>query len=443
MKQLYITAALVLGTLASSNAQTVFSSSIESWASGLPTDMYGSKSNIVADSVIQVTGSSDYGMNAVRLQNTTTTHKRFTNQPVSVDDTKTYEIKFWVKGQGDIRTGLFDGRATGSGYATYNAYIAVNTTTWTMYSQNITCANTTTAGEFIFSVRSTVAPNHLMIDSVHIAEVVVGPPADVSIYEIQYTTTPPYDSPYNGQTVNTGGIVTAYYFNGYFVQTGSGAWHGVEVFDTINNPVAGDSITFTCTVQEYFSNTRLNNITSYVLVSSGNPVPTPAEITTTTGNTEDFEGTLVHTISVCSDDNSGFGMWTVYTSPDSLRIDDMMYSYPSPLVGTTYDLTGCMSYNFGEFKLNPRKPSDVTMISSTNDLTSSNGLNVYPNPANQLVNIVSNEKVQSVNVFDLTGSLVLNQTGTTLNTSHLVNGVYLVKVTTANGTLTEKLVVKH
>lgn len=440
MKKIYLAAAIALSTYAA-QAQVIFSSSFETWSAALPTDWYGAKSNIVADSVIQVTGSSDYGSNAVRLKNTTTTHKRFTTQPLTVVNGDAYEIKFWVKGKGDIRTGLFDGRSTGAGYATYNPYITVNSTAWTMYTQTITAANDTTAAEFILSVRSTIGTDHMMVDSVVISKF-TSTPTNASIYDIQYTTALPAVSPYSGQTVNTGGIVTAYYSNGYFVQAGYGAWHGVMVYDTVNNPIAGDSILITADVEEFFSNTRLKNVTSYSVVSSGNPVPTPQFITTTQGNTEDFEGCLVKTTAVCSDDNAGFGMWVLYSSPDSLKIDNLMYSF-TPTIGLTYEVIGCIEYSFSEFKLNPRKPSDVTVISGNTELTATNLINVYPNPANDRVILTGVPANASVSLIDLSGKTLGSNLGQTISTHQLSEGIYFLKISSETGIRTIKLAVKH
>lgn len=440
MKKFYISLALVLGGLVTAQAQTVFSTSLESWSAGLPTDMYGNTSNIAAGSVNQVTGSSDYGNNCVRLDNATSTHRRFTTQPMSVVDTKTYQINFWVKGNGEIRTGMFDGRSTGFGYATYNPYLMINSSTWTMYSQTITCANDTTAGEFIFSTRNTVAPDHIMIDSIIITEV-SSAPVNASIYQIQYTTASPANSPYNGQNVITGGIVSAYYFNGYFLQAGGGAWHGIEVYDTTNTVASGDSVIITATVQEFFNNTRLNNVTAFTVVSSGNPIPNPYTITTTQGNTEDFEGCLVKTTSVCTDDNSGFGMWTVYTAPDSLRIDDLMYSF-TPTVGFNYEIIGCASYSFGEFKLNPRKPSDVTVLSGVEENELFNGVSVYPNPATEYFTVTNLPVGGSIQVIDLNGKTVLQSTTATVKTSGLNRGMYFVKVQHEDSAKTLKLIVR-
>jgi hypothetical protein len=150
------------------NAQ-IFQNDLENWTDNHhPNGFWGSKTSIEVDSVNQYTTSSHGGVYAVQLVNTESTHKRFTTQPVQVDSGTTYTISFWVRGQGNIRTGIYDGRATGSGYF-YNAYINVNTTTWEQYSQTIICEKTNAAGEFIFSVQLTNSANdHIQIDDVSI-----------------------------------------------------------------------------------------------------------------------------------------------------------------------------------------------------------------------------------------------------------------------------------
>ena len=56
----------------------------------------------------------------------------------------------------------------------------------------------------------------------------------VSIYDIQYTTDPDGDSPYEGQEVTTQGIVTAFFYDGgnryTFIQDGTGPWSGLLLY---------------------------------------------------------------------------------------------------------------------------------------------------------------------------------------------------------------------
>ncbi len=62
------------------------------------------------------------------------------------------------------------------------------------------------------------------------------------------------------------------------------------------------------------------------------------------------------------------------------------------------------------------------------------GLKVFPNPATNVVNVsVENANINQITVFDITGKQVINLKGmdtkiTTINTSNLENGVYLMKI---------------
>ncbi|NCO54510.1 MAG: hypothetical protein GW876_03780, partial [Bacteroidetes bacterium] len=152
------------------NAQTIVNDGFESWTDiNHPSLWFGVKTNITATSVLQYTTNVHGGTYAVQLINTSATHARFTSKSVSVAAGTTYTISFWVRGHGNIRTNIYDGRSTGSGYGTYNSYINVNSGSWTQQTQTVACTNTNVAGEFIFSVQSTVADlDHIQIDDVEI-----------------------------------------------------------------------------------------------------------------------------------------------------------------------------------------------------------------------------------------------------------------------------------
>ncbi|MGB0425243.1 MAG: T9SS type A sorting domain-containing protein, partial [Flavobacteriales bacterium] len=75
-------------------------------------------------------------------------------------------------------------------------------------------------------------------------------------------------------------------------------------------------------------------------------------------------------------------------------------------------------------------------------------INMYPNPANDLVRI-STGKVGQMNItlLDLTGKLILDQStymgveGTELNLSDLADGTYLVRISDGNSIETRKLMI--
>jgi hypothetical protein len=163
----YVLTILGLVLIVNINAQVLFSSSFESWASLIPIGWENNYSNnIDVDSVTQVTGNSIYGNNAARLQNTSINHKRFSTQAIPTVSGNVYTVTYWAKGSGDIRVGLYHGGSGSIAYqypssTTYNAV----TGAYTMYTQQITADSTSSTSEFILSVKSTVGPNHILVDS--------------------------------------------------------------------------------------------------------------------------------------------------------------------------------------------------------------------------------------------------------------------------------------
>ncbi|NTW33019.1 MAG: T9SS type A sorting domain-containing protein [Bacteroidetes bacterium] len=90
------------------------------------------------------------------------------------------------------------------------------------------------------------------------------------------------------------------------------------------------------------------------------------------------------------------------------------------------------------------KIDDVSldMGTSINENQFENNINVFPNPVKESLNIVSNEKVISVNIMNIMGQLVEsempNSAVFTVNTSNLETGVYFVKLQTAKGIILKK-----
>lgn len=72
------------------------------------------------------------------------------------------------------------------------------------------------------------------------------------------------------------------------------------------------------------------------------------------------------------------------------------------------------------------------------------GLAIYPNPANDVINITSNGiGVKAVTIFDLVGKKVIEtSTNQTINVSSLKAGIYLVNIKQDGKSATRKLVIK-
>ncbi|MBP8824306.1 MAG: carbohydrate binding domain-containing protein [Flavobacteriales bacterium] len=368
----------------------LFQSGLEDWTGTTPDGWMGSKSSIAATSVTQASDNVHGGTYAVRLDNASDSHKRFTTQPIAVTSGQNYEVSFWVRGSGEVRVGLYDGRPGGSsGYATYSPY-TMATAAWQQVTVSIAAAHDTTGGEFILSVRNTVAPEHIVIDDVTIGD--AAPLTPMSIYAIQYTTDPNGDSPVNGQSVMTGGIVTAVMpGDGYFIQSGSGLWNGVYVYDQDNTPAMGDSVTFTCSVSEYFNLTELSGVSAYTLVSSGNTIPAAYDVATGDVSLEPLESVLVRVNNAaCTEAPSGanFGKYKVDDGSGDATIGKVIYTTtPDPVLGTAYNVTGVNYYTFGEYNIQPRMASDVDFATAVRESDLSGSMTVGPNPASDLLHV--------------------------------------------------------
>jgi hypothetical protein len=108
----------------------------------------------------------------------------------------------------------------------------------------------------------------------------------------------------------------------------------------------------------------------------------------------------------------------------------------------TYD-TQYPSYD-GLFALNGvSRVVDITMtITGINDVPSNYSVSVYPNPANDMVNIASDYSMKSVTLVNYVGQTVYTQpvTGNSyqINVSNYVTGMYFVRIETTDGSVITK-----
>lgn len=58
---------------------------------------------------------------------------------------------------------------------------------------------------------------------------------------------------------------------------------------------------------------------------------------------------------------------------------------------------------------------------------------VYPNPANDVLNIVASEEIANVSILGLDGKVVATSATSTVNVADLVSGMYIYEVTTSTG----------
>ncbi len=170
-------------------------------------------------------------------------------------------------------------------------------------------------------------------------------------------------SPYEGQLVQTSGIVTAVTSSGYYVQDTTAAWSGIYVYDKNHSPAIGDEIELRGEVAEYYNLTELKNISVFNVLSSGNSMAA-LDVPTGEVSQEMYEGVLVKVSNaVCTDEDLGYGEWQVDDGSGPVRVDDAIYKFAADS-GVVYNVTGVVTYSYGKFKILPRDENDVVALTT-------------------------------------------------------------------------------
>ncbi|QKS72426.1 chitobiase/beta-hexosaminidase C-terminal domain-containing protein [Paenalkalicoccus suaedae] len=157
----------VVVTSVSEPIENLSNASFESWSGGLPEGWFGSSSNFAQSRVVQ-SDEARSGDSSVQLVRDNTTHQRFSSADYSMEAGATYDVSFWVKGQGEVRNAVFAPGYFGNNYGTYSAYTIVDSDEWQQVNWSFTAPG---AGDMqlIFSVRNTLG-DHLLIDDVEITK---------------------------------------------------------------------------------------------------------------------------------------------------------------------------------------------------------------------------------------------------------------------------------
>ena len=83
---------------------------------------------------------------------------------------------------------------------------------------------------------------------------------------------------------------------------------------------------------------------------------------------------------------------------------------------------------------------EIVEIKSSKDF-----VRVYPNPTSEVINITSNKKISSLELFDITGRKIKSLQGlgtqSSIDVSMLTNGVYVLKVVLASGDVVEERII--
>lgn len=200
----------------------------------------------------------------------------------------------------------------------------------------------------------------------------------LSCYDIQYNATGGNDSPYQDQEVSVQGIVTGInYFTGsssssygfYIADPEGGPWSGLFVYNQVHHPAVGDLVQLIGTVDEYYEFTELTGISSFSVISTGNPIPAASQINTgalySAATGESWESVLVKVsnITVMSAP-SAYQEFNITDGSGACQVDNQFmgsgHSWSNVFVGGGFtEISGIVDYAFGTYGLNPRSLNDM------------------------------------------------------------------------------------
>ncbi|MBU6162995.1 MAG: thrombospondin type 3 repeat-containing protein, partial [Myxococcales bacterium] len=197
-----------------------------------------------------------------------------------------------------------------------------------------------------------------------------------TIYEVRQTVAA-------GTVVSVEGVVTARRGNSFFIQVPTTAseyttarFSGLYVYIDPGNPAAltlpaaGRRVRVQGTAADFFGQRQLSSVSSIVELGAGTiPAPvvvTPAAVTTTGADADDYEAVLVRvaaatvTTKTVASGPGDIASNNEYLLNDALRVDDAIYnSYLVVNVGDTVSVTGPLMLSNGNTKILPRSPDDV------------------------------------------------------------------------------------
>jgi len=320
----------------------------------------------------------------------------------------------------------------------------------------------------------------------------------LTIRDVQYTPYINGRTPYLGAVDSVAGIITADTSslrisalttagtNAWYMQSGNQPYSGIWISgpDSIMTKLRnGDSVVVKGNISETNEVTRITNITSARVVSTGRPLPAPVVLKTTvfgpgatngTFAAEQYEGMLVRFDTVVVTDVS-----PVFDQPTEFEISnggqavlvrrDGRHTYSNVPADTTVgmtilragnkiaSLTGVIFYNNNRYKFVPRSNADFVGVSLTGvrreqAVATAYGLEQnYPNPFNPATTIrysIPQAGAVTLKVFNVIGQEVATLVNerqergiysVKFDASRLASGLYLYRVTAGDFVQVKKM----
>jgi len=143
------------------------------------------------------------------------------------------------------------------------------------------------------------------------------------------------------------------------------------------------------------------------------------------------------------DANGSTIVWGGTNSPNgNFTTEESTYFESNSGVTPSWDCTpgqGCSDPGTGNGQYTDFSVCEAACNNTSADEISSKNISIFPNPVKNTLNIQG--EMESVEIFDVFGKLVLTSTNNIINTSDLAEGVYVVNINTNNMIVTKRITV--
>lgn len=269
-----------------------------------------------------------------------------------------------------------------------------------------------------------------------------------SIFEIQYTTTPgisgTYPSPVVGSSFTVYGTVTGVKPGvGYYIYDTDGAWNGIYVADASLSPSVQDIVSVSGTVVENGGRTEISASSSSLVEADGGVAPVSTLIVSPLSEKDESVVSYITYSRYATGSLGNLYMNIGFSAPlTPIKVDNDLYTMNDPNVDNLYAITGPVNFSASEFSLSPRDIADITDEGViTNDIATQSVVPSIQSTFNNIV--VEYGQTYSMQIFNLAGQRVKEINGVEGRTEiNVEKGVYIVKLNSANASVTEKVLVK-
>ena len=250
---------------------------------------------------------------------------------------------------------------------------------------------------------------------------------------------------YDGQSVELTGITLGINFRPTGLQFAlvDEDNNGIGLFnlegDLGYNFAQGDNITVQGVISQFNGLTQINP--EFIeFNSSGNDLPTSLDVDELGENTESsfvrLNGsyTLVDPAQWLGDGSSYNVQITDGNDMITMRIDNdtEMSSMMAPTMPFTLHGIGGQFDTEAPFldgyQILPRTSDDINETLNAEELISEYALNVFPNPARDIITVTASDQIEQIHILDITGKTILKTDEQVINISMLQSGNYILRI---------------